>query len=651
MSRTTIFRKLLIQVIIPVILALVVLAAINYQNNKEKVIASNNEINSLVTDEIKNILLFQDEMLEMIEADLDARVRHLSNMLESELRDTRGIKAVNLSGIQSRLGMDPQREDIYIINRSGVIINTTFEKDLGFNLFAAIGGDFKRFLLDVMDNGEFVPSRFSVEDQTGKLRKYSYQPTQDKNYIIELGVYSKEAEEKLDMVRDLLSSIADKHEGIVSVDLFFGEKNPFSFNPGVKIAPEHKGLYSTAFSNRSEQSVIERVDGQKLHTSYIYMERENTDIYKGSVLRIVSDRSNEDALVRQELMMVLKVFGVAIVLILILTLWVARSITSPIKNLVTSIDRISEGNLSERTTPQGSKEIVTLSVRFNQMLEILEGFYRDLEEKVRERTAEIAKQKEVLEEQKQRIEDSILYARRIQHAILPDESALDAMLPEYFVLYRPKDIVSGDFYWALEKNGKAVIAACDCTGHGVPGAFMSMIGNTSLNRIVGERGVTDPEKILFEARRQIIHSLRQTGADGETKDGMDAAILTVDKAKGVVQYSGANNPLVIVRDGEVEQIKADKQPVGYFMGTEAPFTGHKVEVKKGDTLFIYTDGYQDQFGGPQERKFMAGRFKKLLGTIGERPAAAQKAALDVALDEWMEGQEQLDDILVIGIKF
>ncbi|MBI2968032.1 MAG: SpoIIE family protein phosphatase [Bacteroidetes bacterium] len=277
---------------------------------------------------------------------------------------------------------------------------------------------------------------------------------------------------------------------------------------------------------------------------------------------------------------------------------------------------------------------------------------RGLQKIIRERTAEVVKQKEVIEAKNRDILDSINYAKRIQDALLPHPPVIRKMFRNYFILYKPRDIVSGDFYWCAEKNGKMLITAADCTGHGVPGAFMSMIGHQLLNEIVGEKAIVTPALILENLRQGIIRALGQTGQTGEQKDGMDMALLALDYQNMTVEYAGANNPLYIVRGGEVLETKADKMPIGIYGGIYKIFTNHTIPLQKGDKLIMSSDGYGDQFGGPDGKKFMKKRFKELIISVADQPMERQKEVLDKTIEDWKTtgNTAQMDDILVIGIE-
>ncbi len=262
---------------------------------------------------------------------------------------------------------------------------------------------------------------------------------------------------------------------------------------------------------------------------------------------------------------------------------------------------------------------------------------------------EITAQKNIIEEKNVKIIDSIRYARRIQETILPPQSMINRLLPDSFVLYRPKDIVSGDFYWLTETDdNKVLVSAIDCTGHGVPGAFVSIVGHNSINRVVKEFDITQPAAVLDKLNELVVKSFSKQ-QEHEVKDGMDMALCMLDQENMILEYAGANNPLYLVRNGELSITKADKQPIGAYENRKA-FTNHRFELQKGDVIYIFSDGYIDQFGGPRGKKFMSRRFREMLLQIHNLPPMEQKEFLNKTIVEWMDKEEQIDDILVIGIR-
>ncbi len=251
------------------------------------------------------------------------------------------------------------------------------------------------------------------------------------------------------------------------------------------------------------------------------------------------------------------------------------------------------------------------------------------------------------------ITDSMYYAQRIQNSVLTSKKNINHILPKNFIIFQPQKIISGDFYW-IDKIGEyIVIAVADCTGHGVPGAFMSMLGVSFLNEIVRKKEVTQANQILNNLRQQVIESLQQKGVAGEQKDGMDIALSVINTKTDELQFAGANNPLYLVREQELTEIKSDKMPIGYYYKMDE-FTNNEIKLNKGDKLFLFSDGYPDQFGGEKGKKFLHKHLKRLIAETSSLPMKEQGKAMKKKLDNWMnynnKKYEQVDDITVVGIK-
>ena len=291
---------------------------------------------------------------------------------------------------------------------------------------------------------------------------------------------------------------------------------------------------------------------------------------------------------------------------------------------------------------------------FALMLALAAVTYRSYRNK-RKAHAIIAHQKELVEEKNRIVEeknkditDSINYAKNIQQAILPLDQRIAAALKEYFVLFKPRDIVSGDFYWFTEKDNYIFIAVADCTGHGVPGAFMSMIGSAILTHVVSERGITEPGKILSEANRKIKEALKQS--ENNNRDGMEIFLLRFDKSNlNKAQAAGAMRTLYCIND-ELNEVPGDKMSIGGTTDDHFQYTTHELTFQKGTTLYITSDGYADQFGGAAGKKFRTGNLKKLLLSIQDRSMNDQKQVLNETFDTWKGNIEQVDDVCVIGVK-
>ncbi len=313
-----------------------------------------------------------------------------------------------------------------------------------------------------------------------------------------------------------------------------------------------------------------------------------------------------------------------------------------IKGIVLNSRDISDRKKEEEAKKQ--KEIAAL--RFNLEKERAEHEKSIIEAKNKE--LQFAYEK--IEHQNHEIHDSITYAFRIQKAMLPDVDLIKRTLPHSFVFWRPKDIVSGDFYWFADQGDYILFTAADCTGHGVPGAFMTMIGNTLLNQIVKQEGKIMPHDILNNLHIAVRKALRQDQTGSQSRDGMDISFLCIEKKTKTVHWAGANNPLIIVRDGIAEEVKADKYPIGGLQTEDKrEFTLNTLESKPGDTFYVYTDGFQDQFGGDRGRKYMTKRWKEFLVGISTEKMEAQPELLNKEISDWIGTKyEQIDDILVCG---
>jgi len=295
--------------------------------------------------------------------------------------------------------------------------------------------------------------------------------------------------------------------------------------------------------------------------------------------------------------------------------------------------------------------------KLEEQNQLLKEYNEQLEAKVEERTAEIMRQKIELQDANKNITASISYASLIQQAMIPSVKILEKHIPKYFILNKPKDIVSGDFYWFKQIKNHIYIAVADCTGHGVPGAFMSMLGISQLNEIIIEKDINPANEILNELRKRIKSSLHQDGQKGHPQDGMDIAFCVIDIENKTLQFSGANSPLYLFskknanNSYELIETKPDRMPIGVHPSDNLGFTNNLLNLQNEDAIYIFSDGYVSQFGGENNDKFKVKRFQDILTRMQDKPMIVQKQILEETIIEWQGKQKQTDDILVIGIKF
>jgi serine phosphatase RsbU (regulator of sigma subunit) len=266
---------------------------------------------------------------------------------------------------------------------------------------------------------------------------------------------------------------------------------------------------------------------------------------------------------------------------------------------------------------------------------------------IEKQKAEVEHQKLLIEVRNREVHDSITYAKRLQDAILPPVKLWKTYLPESFVLYQPKDIVAGDFYWMEVSSGLILFAVADCTGHGVPGAMVSVVCSNALNRAVKEFGLHEPGRILDKVTELVVETFERS--ESEVNDGMDISLCCLNPADKTLLWSGANNPLWIARNAELIEVKPDKQPVGHFEGVK-PFTTHKFQLQGGDSVYLFSDGFADQFGGGSGKKFKYRQLKEKILALSPLPAEEQKTVLENIFHEWRGNLEQVDDVCLVGFK-
>jgi serine phosphatase RsbU (regulator of sigma subunit) len=371
---------------------------------------------------------------------------------------------------------------------------------------------------------------------------------------------------------------------------------------------------------------------------------------------------------------------VSLLYLMLFIRWTNRDLSYPLKELLAQMRNTRGGQTEQYALVRTNDELGELAEGYNDMtskihehMEHIFAMNRDLERKVEERTSEVVSQKEEIEAQKEEIEaqldlatlqrdtisrqnehimDSIRYAEKIQAALLPPSMHMKESLKDHFILFKPRDIVSGDFHWSTFRDGKLLLAAADCTGHGVPGAFLSILGISSLNEIVNRSvGLPSAGEILESLRDYVIHTLHQKGDKDEARDGIEIALIILDLQKHSLQFADANRPMYLVRDKKILQYKGDRMPIGIYGQKDLSFTSRDLSLQEGDSIYLFSDGYVDQMGGPRRKTFRAVRFRELLLQIQDLGMEEQGRVLEQKYLEWRGEVDQIDDILIIGRRF
>jgi len=318
------------------------------------------------------------------------------------------------------------------------------------------------------------------------------------------------------------------------------------------------------------------------------------------------------------------------------------------------IEAINKGNIYRYVTKPWNREdlklsidsameVYNLKIQNQNLINYLEDAKLNLEQKVMERTRKV-------EQQRMNITDSIRYASRIQTALMLPAEAVDKLIPTHFILHKPKDIVSGDYYWVSKKSDRLILAVADCTGHGVPGAFMSILGINLLNEIVNKSDNLQANEILNELREKTIKALGQTGKWDEAREGMEIALCVINFKEKMVQFSGAFRPMYLASEGKLSVIRGDRMPIGIYEAEMVSFSNKELPFKEKDIIYLFTDGYVDQIGGLQRKTFKSLRLTRLLEEICQKSLNEQKSILREEHEIWRAGQEQIDDILILAVQ-
>lgn len=643
-KRKSILKILLTRIFLVVLLFNILLAFINI--NEAILTRDKNEeaLKEKIKQEIVSLTNFQTSALQSLAKTLVIKQSDVLLKLYN-VHKKKDLKLVNLAEQFSFLELDSSLHALYIIEK-GVIVNTTFKTDLGLN-FYNLGQDYRNFLHKIFESDDIYALGFDFEYRTKKLRAYSYFPTHDKKYLIEVGSYSETANEIMQMVKNRLNEIKEENKNIVSLNLWVANQNDMfpliddNYNNFIL-----DSLTSFVFLTRRDLTSTFQQDDKNLNAEFLYLQQDESSFLPELTVSLITDVTN----IRKPIIMIILrhlVFtSIFLSLILIVILIATNKIKNVFRELIEKTTIISKGLLSERVKVVGNNELTTIAEQFNEMVQKLEESYSELS-----LTNKIIKDNmELLQQQTNDIVDSITYAERLQKATLPDNDLLDEIIPDRFIIFKPRDVVSGDFYWVKQIKNFKIIVAADCTGHGIPGAFMSMLGMSLLNEIITKSRVDTAGEMLDRLRKKIKKILHQTGKDREAKDGMDMALCIINTETNSLQFAGAFNPMYIIRNKELLEFKGDRMPVGVYILEKTEFKTHEVDLQPGDNIYIFSDGFSDQVGGEKEKKFMAKNLREMLIEHSDKPLAEQKEIYESTLAKWMGENEQIDDIILMGFR-
>jgi len=644
-TKRSILRQLLANILIPVLLIFSIVFYLTYQYNLDKVESDIQQQKKNIVEETRNLIEYYDFSMRTHEQSLIQRMQDASGEIRSVLA-MQNARTVDLNSLRTSLGMDPEREDIYLIDRNLKIVNTTFQPDLGLD-FKKLNQTFIPFFNQIFQSKAFKEDRFGLEIKTGKIKKYSYQTSFDGKYIIELGFYSKSADEFKQLLLSKIRSLDKRFEAINRVELYLGVKKI----PDISIKNlQLQKAYLQCLEAEKNVTIENDNPGSKgkEFTEYIFLPVLESKLYSGYVLELGTNDLPYQNLINDLLWRFGIIFGLTLLILTVIVYFRSRKLTKPIQELALKTETISTDNLDQTIEITGSLELDLLSKNFNSMMQKLRHSYENLEEKVVERTQELQEQKLIVEVKNHEIVESIQYARFIQQALLPLETEIQSSFDEHaFVYYAPKDIIAGDFFWFEKRSSSSWFAVADCTGHGVPGAMVSVLCINALVQSLSQDENQSTGELLDKVRELVVQTLTKEARS--VKDGMDISLARFDHETKILQWTGANNPLWIFRGEEILITNPDKQPVGQFDGAK-PFTTHEIQLEANDWIILFLDGYADQFGGPKNKKYKYATLKEFIQAHKDKTGSELKQELKSEFENWKGLNEQTDDVCVMGIK-
>ncbi len=653
---------MLINIVLPVIMGLIIIAIFSYRNTRTILNINNLTERDFIYEEIKSFIELELVALSIIEEPMEQQMRVYSKtLIEQYFKTTQNIENLDLLQIRNELEMDGELFDIYVINRDGIVVNTTFKEDLYINFFS-FGAAHKNYLLDIFANKKFDSPRFFFEHKTKRYKKYSYQPTTDGKYIIEIGLYSAQADKIYNYTITHLDEIPQKKPNLTSVDIFFYADKPYPLNLKREFIPAHLPLIDDLLHGK--MITVGHAENGSSHINYTYFFLKDLDpkIFSGTIIRISNDPASQEHFIMKEKLKISLVLLFSLLLVFFLIYNRAKAIVFPIYDLIDKTKIIANGNYRERVNEEGHNEIATLSKNFNKMVNNIEERNDEIEEqseflyqinrKLNEAYKLLDYQKKLLENKQDDLTASLNYAHRIQESLLPAPEEFTELFPESFVYILPRDIVSGDFYWYSKINNHIVVVASDCTGHGVPGAFMSMIGMTILHHLVNYEYITDPALILSRLDIEINDLLVYKNHHEQRFEGMDASVCTIDLDTNEMKFASAQRPIMLLRNGKAITFKGSIYPIGeYYDNIQKIFANTTIPLLENDSVYMFSDGYTSQFNETGEKKFNFGRFRQLLTDINRRPLKEQPVIIQRTFEAWKGNSEQIDDILIVGFKY
>ncbi len=621
-----------------------------------------------LNNELRSFVELQYFALHQIEIPLDATLRnYCEKMRNGVFAKTANIENADLKKVMIDEGMDTVLCNLFIINRNGIVINSTSPTEL-YADFSTFGPSHISYLNERFKNMDFGAPSFFFDSGNNRYVKYCYMPTLDGKYIIEIGSYSPLADAVYSYVFEFMSQKTSQYANVIDINQYALTTKPKSFNFN-KQFPQNHYRYLYELQEKGEVAIDEIVDRDRLKYTYLYLDCiVNNQIYNGIIIGIVSKADSFELMVNAGLLIRILLIVIILTLTILFTYYSSGKMEKSIRAFAGKAQSMSEG--LDKKPFEHNIEIVDqvavlshLASSFNKMLALLESRDSQIEKqaldiysakrKIIETQEMVRLQKQLAEEKILGMGDGMAFACNIQQAMLQSTDDLHSVFPESFLFLKSKASICGDYYWFSRTGNKIVVVVADCSGHGIEASFVSVLNVSLLDFIVNTSHIDDPLQILARLHSEQ-ETIYQEGLNScHDYYGVDVSICSIDLENNMLSYAGANGRIVMVSDGILHTYKGNDVSLGKNLdeSQQAVLNAKTIDIKPGDAVYMLTNGYLVQFNSDESRKFGNDAFCNLIKQISSKPMEEQFSVLNDSLNEWQGDAEQTDDILVLGFRY
>jgi len=654
MKTKSTMRVFILKLILPIVVLFFLANTINIISDLRHNQMHRAEIQESLNSELRSFVELQYASLQVIEQSMEAEMLRNSNIIVNAINESAvNPENVDLFALRDKLGVDTSLCDLYIINRDGVIVNTTYKSDLYFS-FANFGQNHILYLYECFRNKEFVTPAFFFDSKSERYRKYSYHPTADGRYIVEIGYYSPLADEIYSYVSNFMKNRALETDWIVEINQYAYLERPKSFNIKSQFPREHYSILHELKEKR-EMSILQTEDGNQYIYNYLF-DNLPYGISDGIIIGIktkahIGLAQFDNNIIQQIIVDIFFLILIIIVFIVSVRQWNQKS-----EIVITAIENIAEAEPQRKLPIEGRGDYPRLVSNINNIIENIGQYKSNIQHikqqlnfashRVFELQESVRIQQQMLDNTRVDENESLNYIRKIEQALMPKQQDFIAQFPQSFIYHKQRLPVGGNFFWHTAAEGKNVIVVADCSGNALSSAFLSIIGITILNNIVRVQNVTVPALILDK----LDLALKDLFSDNQYFCEISMAVCTIDTALHQFTFSSANMPITTISNGVIQMYKGGNFAIGDDIGISKVFNNIDITYDSSSTFYLSTKGYLSQFDATDSKKLNYSNFRKLLASISTMPIIEQQKTLDNYLLAWRGKTPQTDDILIVGFK-